>query len=106
MSSPATTSLLQRGEVGQRVEALRGAEVGVEVHLLAEPEEPALGLHREVEHVVLRPAHGAQKHSVDLLRLGHRGVRQRHPVHVVGRAAHEVLGDVEDERRASPRTSR
>jgi hypothetical protein len=52
--------LLQRGEIGQRVEALGGAQVGVKVHLLPQTQEPALGLHGEIEHVVFRPANGAR----------------------------------------------
>jgi hypothetical protein len=95
--------LLQRREIGQRVEALGRAQVGVEVHLLAQAQEPTLGLHGEVEHVVFRPAHGAQQDRVDLLRLGHRRVGERRAVGVIGRAADEVLADVEgDALRAEP----
>ena len=86
---------LQRGEVGQRVEALRRAEVGVEVHLLAQPQQPALGLQREVERVVLRPADRAEQHRVGGLRPGHRRVGQRRAVRVVGAAADQVLLDGE-----------
>ena len=71
---------LQRGEVGERVEALRRAQVGVEVHLLAQPQQPALGLHREVEVVVLRPADRAEQHRVRRLRPRHRRVGQRRAV--------------------------
>ena len=58
---------LERGEVGERVEALGGAEVGVEVHLLAQAQEAALGLEREVELVVLRAADRAEENGVGRL---------------------------------------
>jgi hypothetical protein len=106
MSSPATTSRFRRREIGQRVEALRRAQVGKQVHLLAQAQQAALGLHAEVQLVVLRPADGAQKHRIDRLRLGHRGIGQRHAVHVIGAAADQVLRDVEMDAALGARTSR
>ena len=87
--------MLQTRRLGQRVETLRGAQVGEKVHLLAQAQQAAFGLHREIEIVVFGAANGAEQNGVNLLRLGHGVVMQRRAVGVIGRAADEIFGHVE-----------
>ena len=95
MSSPATTSRLSDEKSASASKALRGAQIGEEIHLLAQAQQPALGLHGKIQIVVFRPAHGAQKHRVDLLRARHRRIGQRRAMRVIGRPADQILGHLE-----------
>ena len=85
----------QRGEIGQRVKALCRAQVGEEVHFLAQAEQAAFWFHGEVEVVVFWAANGAQQHGVDFEGAGHRVIMQRGAVFVIGRAADQIMLYVE-----------
>ena len=84
----------QRRKVGQSVKALRGAQVGKQVHLFAQPQQAALGLDREIELVIFRPAYSAQQNAVHLLRLGHGGVGQRRAMRILSATAHQIFGHI------------
>ena len=86
---------LQAGEIGKGVETLRRAQVGEQVHLLAQPQQPAFGLQAEIEHIILRPAHRTQQHGIGRLRPFHRFIGQGRAVGIIGTAAHQPLGQVE-----------
>ena len=85
---------LQRREIGKRVKALRRAEVGKQIHFLAQPQQTAFRLHAEIQRVVFRSTHSTQQNSVRRLRLCHRVVMQRRAVLVISTAADQILGDI------------
>ena len=81
---------LERGGVGERGIADGGAEIGEQLEILAQAEQPGLGA-LVVRHAVpFRPADGAEHHGVGGERLFHGGVGDRLAVRVVGAAADEV----------------
>ena len=86
---------LQGRETGQRVEALRRAQIGEEIHLLAQAQKPPLGLDREIEVVIGRAAHGAEKHGIHFLRLRHGFIGERHAMGIIGRPPHKIFADIE-----------
>ena len=89
---------LQRGGVDQRVEHLGRAQVGEEVHLLAQAEQAAFRLLAEVGGVPLRAADRAEQNGIGFQRGLHGVVAERHAVLVERGATDQVLGDVEADR--------
>ncbi len=86
---------LERAGIDQRIEHLGRPQVGEQVHLLAESQQPAFGLLVELDIVPFRPADRAEQHGVGFERALHGVVAQRHAVLVEGGAAHHVFLDVE-----------
>ncbi len=86
---------LQGRGVGQRVEHHRRAQIGEQIHFLAQLEEAALGAQFERDRLPFRAADRAEQHRVRGHRLGQRGVGQRHAGGVIGGAADEALGNLE-----------
>ncbi len=86
---------LQAGGVGERIEHHRRAQIGEQVHFLAQPKDAALGTQLERQGVPFRAADGAEQHRVAGDRLGQGLVAQRNPRFIQSRAAHETLGDFE-----------
>jgi len=62
---------------------------------LRQAQKAAFRFHLEVELVVFRPADRAQQNGIGGLRLGHRCVRQRRAMRVIGAAAHQILAHIE-----------
>ena len=89
---------LQRGGIDQRVEHLGRAQVGEEVHLLAQAQQAALGLLAEIGGVPLRAADRTEQHGIGLEGGLHGVVAERHAVLVERGATDQVLGDVEADR--------
>ena len=88
---PVDQLALERRGVGERRIADRRPEIGEELQILAEPQEPGLGAHVVGHLVPFRPAHRAEEHRVGGERLLHGRVGDRLAVSVIGRAADEVL---------------
>ena len=97
---------LERRGVHQHRKALRGAQVGEEVQLLADAEEAALRPRLLREVVPLGPAHRAEEDGVGLLAEPEGGVRQGPAGGVDGGAAHEARLELERRPVALPTTSR
>jgi hypothetical protein len=84
MSSPATTSFLSDEKSASASKHCAGRRLAKRSISLRRRSRPRSGF-TEKSSVVFRPAHGAQQHRVDLLRLGHRRVvGQRRAVRVIG----------------------
>ena len=75
---PGDELALQARGVGQRVEHHRRPQIGEQVHLLAQPQDAALGLQFERQAVPFRAADRAEQHRVAGDRLGQGLVGQRH----------------------------
>ena len=96
MSRPEDDLALQRGGVGERVEHDGRAEIGEQVHLLAQPQQAAFpAAPRRAGSPHFRAADGAEQHRVGGDRIGQRLVGQRQAVRVDGRASHQPFPDVE-----------
>ena len=91
MSRPSTSSRFSAEAVGQRRIADRGAQVGVQREVLAQPQQARLRAHVIGHAVPLRPADRAEDHRVGGMRLGHGLVGDRHLVGVVGRRRRPAL---------------
>ena len=101
MSRSAHQLRLERGAVDQGVEHLGRAQIGEQLHLLAQAQKAALGLRLERQRVVLRAADRAEQHRVRLERLGHDLVGQGRAVVIVGGAADPSLVELELEPEAA-----
>src|SRR5581483_7735505 len=77
----------ERGGLRQRRIADGGTQVGEQVELLPEPQQPGLGTDGVGHLVPLRPAHRAEDDCLGLARLGERLVGERRAVPVDGGAA-------------------
>ena len=86
---------LQAGSLHQRFEAKRRAEVGVKLHLLAQTQKTSLRLPLKGDLIPLRPANRAKKHGVDVHRLVHGCIGERHAVLVDRGAAHKIFAHIE-----------
>ena len=81
---------LERGGVGERRIADRGPEIGEQLEILAQPEQPRLRP-LVVRHAVpFRPADRAEHDGVGGKRAFHGGVRDRLAMGVVGAAADQI----------------
>ncbi len=92
---PGDQLALEARRVGQRLENLRRAQIGEEVHLLAQAKQAALGLQLERQLLPFRAADRAEQHRVGGLRPRQGRIGQRHAVGIVGRAADQPLADIE-----------
>ena len=72
-----------------------GAQVGKQVHFLAQPQQTAFGLYAEIQHVIFGATDGTQQNRIRFQRLGHRIVMQGRAVLVIGGTADQIMFDVE-----------
>ncbi len=86
---------LQARRVGERLEHHRRAQIGEQIHFLAQAQEAALGAQLERQGLPFRAADRAEQHGVAGQRLVERAIGQRHAVGVVGGTADQPLGDFE-----------
>ena len=98
---PGHQFMLERRGLRQRLEAERRAQVGEQIHVLAQAQKSALGLHLEGQVVPFGAADGAEQHRVGRHRLLHGLVGDRRALLVDGDAADEALVDVELDRAAA-----
>ena len=89
---PGDELALQARCVGERLEDHRRAQIGEQVHLLAQLEEAALGLQFERQLLPFRAADRAEQHGVAGERLLQGRFGQRGAVSIVGGTADQVLG--------------
>ena len=92
---PLDQLALQRRGVGQRREHDGRAQIGEQVHFLAQAQQAALRLLLERQIVPFRAADGAEQHGVNRQRVGHGLVGQRGAVRVQRRTAHQAFLNVE-----------
>ncbi len=88
---PLDQLALQRGGIGERRIDDRRAQIGEQLEVLAQAQEPGLGPHLVGHAVPFRPADGAEDHRIGGERLFHRRVGNRLAVGVIGAAADEIL---------------
>ncbi len=81
---------LQRRGVGERGITDRGAQIGEQLEVLAQPQQPGLGPLLVRNAIPFGAADGAEHHRVGLKRASHGRVRDRLAMGIVGRAADEV----------------
>ena len=84
----------QRREIGQRVETLRWAQVGKEVHFFAQAQQAPLWLDRKVKIIIRRTADSTEQNCVYFLCFCHRVIVQRDAVFVICRTADKILRHV------------
>ena len=98
---------LQRGGVGERRIADRGAQIGEQLEVLAQAQQPGLGALVVSHAIPFRAADGAEHDGIGGKRLLHGGVGDRLAMGIIGAAADEVgLGlDARRDPCASPRRS-
>ena len=92
---PGDELTLQARRIGQRLEHQRRAQIGEQIHFLAQPQEAALGLQFEWQGFPFRPADRAEQHRIAGLRLGQGFVGQRRAGSLIGGAADQPLADLE-----------
>ena len=97
---------LQAGGVGERVKDHRRAQISEQLHLLAQPQNAALGAQLERQRIPLRSANRAKQHGIAGDRLGQGPVGQRDTRLVEGSPTDETFADVEaDDKRPAPAAS-
>ncbi len=83
--------LLQRGGRGERRIADGGTQIGEQLQILAQPQQPGLGPHLVGHRIPFRPADRAEQHRVGGQRLGHVGFGDRLAMRVIGAAADQAF---------------